>query len=50
VLTAQSWYRGRDPQAMEEAFQTMINDLVFGRANTRDAIRFAAEKISQTIQ
>ncbi len=50
VLTAVSWYKGNDPAAVEEAFNTMITDVVNGRILIRDAIKFAVEKISQTIR
>lgn len=49
VLTADSWYKGNDPNTLEEAFETMINEVVAGR-EPKEAIRFAVEKISQTIR
>ncbi len=49
VLTAQSWYRGSDPQTVEETFTSLVEDVVKG-TTISDAMRFAAEKIAQTIQ
>jgi len=49
VLTAKTWYQGSDPKATDDAFLTMINDVSTGAATTLDAMRFAVDKISQTI-
>lgn len=49
VLTATSWYRGKNPQAMEEAFLTMISDVVAGRLDVGRAVRIASDKVGQTI-
>lgn len=49
VLTATSWYRGKDPEAMEEAFLTMIDDVVHGRVDVGRAVRVASDKVGQTI-
>ncbi len=49
VLTANSWYRGIDPQAMEDAMLTMINDVVTGSVGANEAMKFAVQKIAQTI-
>jgi len=49
VLTAKSWYRGNDPTAMENAFKTMVNDVLTGAADIPTAVRDAQDKISQTI-
>ncbi|MBI5728209.1 MAG: extracellular solute-binding protein, partial [Candidatus Magasanikbacteria bacterium] len=49
VLTATSWYRGKDPKAVEEAFLTMINDVQTGVQQIDKAVNFAAEKVSQTM-
>ncbi|MFA5130068.1 MAG: extracellular solute-binding protein [Patescibacteria group bacterium] len=48
VLTATSWYRGVDPQTMEQAFMTMADSVVSGTA-VNDAAKFASQTISQTI-
>lgn len=51
VLTAKTWYRGRDPLAMETVFRDMLDRLV--DATTDDEIgtiiRTAIEKINQTL-
>ncbi|HEU0051372.1 MAG TPA: extracellular solute-binding protein, partial [Patescibacteria group bacterium] len=49
VLTATSWYRGNDPQTMENALLSMIESVVAGTSNAQDAARLAADKIGQTI-
>jgi multiple sugar transport system substrate-binding protein len=50
VLTAQSWYKGNDPKAVDDAFVTMIDSALTGGPETiPDAVRTAADKISQTI-
>ncbi|HRY63673.1 MAG TPA: extracellular solute-binding protein [Patescibacteria group bacterium] len=48
VLTAKSWYRGRDPQAAEQIFKDMINNVVSGKTEPQEAANFAANKINQT--
>jgi len=48
VLTATSWYQGRDPKTMESTLEQMINDLVTGVRDTQHAVSFAASQISQT--
>jgi len=50
VLTSVSWYRGKDPKAAEDALLNMIQSVVAGTASVSDAIRFAVDKINQTIQ
>jgi len=50
VLTAQSWYRGNDPKAADNAFVTMIEDaLVSTPEQLPNIVRTAADKVSQTI-
>jgi hypothetical protein len=49
VLTADSWYRGRDPQAMEAAMLEMITQVNTAQADIPRAIRFAVDKIAQTV-
>ena len=48
VLTARSWYRGRNPLAAEEVFRQMIKAVVAGSNTAEEAINFAAQKINQT--
>ncbi len=50
VLTATSWYRGKDPVAMERIFTQMISDVVNGAQTVEKAVRFASDQVSQTIQ
>ena len=49
VLTASSWYRGNDPQAVETAFAEMVDNVVAGRAPIKDAVNFASDRVSQTV-
>jgi multiple sugar transport system substrate-binding protein len=49
VLTATSWYRGKDATAMERSFREMITAVVGGTQVLR-AVRFAADQIALTIQ
>lgn len=50
TLTARSWYRGQDANAMEKIFQEMIDIVVAGKATAREAIRLAVQKVNQTIR
>jgi len=49
VLTAKSWYRGNDALAAESVFGDMIDAVVSGRSQARDAIGIAVAKVNQTI-
>lgn len=49
VLTATSWYRGKDSTAMERSFREMITSVVNGTTALK-AVRFAADQIALTIQ
>lgn len=49
VLTAQSWYRGKDFNAVEDIFKEMINSVVKGEATYLEATNRAVEKVNQTI-
>jgi ABC-type glycerol-3-phosphate transport system substrate-binding protein len=49
VLTARSWYRGRDYEAAEKFFREMINSIVRGEATYKEAIDQAAAKVNQTL-
>lgn len=49
VLTATSWYKGRDSGAMERAFEDMITAVLTGTPTVK-AVRFAADQIALTIQ
>ncbi|MEP0815374.1 MAG: extracellular solute-binding protein, partial [bacterium] len=50
VLTAKSWYRGVDPKTAELAIIDMIDGVVQGTLDPRNALRLTSEKIAQTIQ
>lgn len=50
VLTAQSWYRGNDPTAMENAMMSMIDDAQgIDPEKISSIVNVAVDKISQTI-
>ena len=49
-LTAESWYRGKDANAMEEIFKEMIDNVNANPNNIKNAISSAANKIQQTIK
>ncbi len=49
VLTAESWYRGRDPKAAEEAMRVLIDQVVKGESAAEAALNVAAEKINATL-
>lgn len=48
VLTAGTWYSGRDPRAMEAAFVQMVDAVAKKQANLEDAVRFGYQQISST--
>ena len=47
LLTAKSWYEGKDPNAMETFMKEMIDNVVLGKTSLDDAINKAVKKISQ---
>jgi len=49
ILTAKSWYRGKDWEAVEEAFADMIDSLVYGTMEIKDAINLAVSRVNQTL-
>ncbi len=49
VLTAQSWYRGTDPRAADDAFVTLIETVLATPELINQAMTVALEKIAQTI-
>ncbi len=49
VLTADSWYRGKDAGAAERFFGEMIDDVLRGAA-PREALNLAAQKVNQTVR
>lgn len=48
VLTAQSWYRGKNPQAAEAALRVMIDQVVRGELTAEAAINQAVQKVNET--
>lgn len=50
LLTAESWYRGINPEAAENAFKIMIREAVIGAQPLMNAINTAASRINQTIR
>lgn len=48
VLTAKSWYFGREPEAAEAIIREMIDNVTVGKATAEEAINFAAKRINQT--
>lgn len=49
VLTSKSWYRGDDPAAMENAFETMADNVLSGVEDIPTAVRNAQTKVGQTV-
>jgi len=49
VLTAKSWYHGKDANAAELIMGEMIDSVVKGEAKIEEAISFGAQKIQQTM-
>lgn len=50
VLTAQSWYLGVDPNAMEDALLAMVDNVLRGIEDIPEAVRNASDKIAQTVR
>lgn len=50
LLTAKSWYRGHDANAMEVIFRDMIESIITGQTQISEAINLAAGKIQQTVK
>jgi len=48
VLTAQTWYRGKNYSLVEESFKEMINDVMTGKKKIDEAINYATNKINLT--
>lgn len=49
VLTARSWYKGKDATAAENIFKTLINNNLLGTDETKKLIETAATQINQTL-
>lgn len=50
TLTAASWYRGKDAVSAEHAFIEMIESSVSGALPPKEALKFSAERVNQTIK
>lgn len=48
VLTAQTWYQGRNYSLVEEAFKEMIRDTLTGEKTIKEAIKYSAQKVNLT--
>jgi multiple sugar transport system substrate-binding protein len=48
LLTAESWYRGEDIDAAEEALNELIDNYLSGTLEAEDALDLAANKVAQT--
>lgn len=48
ILTAQSWYRGKDSNHMNTVFKEMISEVISGSSKLHDIITKAARVITQT--
>lgn len=49
ILTAKSWYQGKDANAAERIFLEMISQANEGAASLNDIIRLGAQKVNQTL-
>jgi ABC-type glycerol-3-phosphate transport system substrate-binding protein len=49
VLTAKSWYHGRNPLLAENYFSEMIDSVVSGAQTPKEAIDLAAQQINSTL-
>lgn len=50
VLTAKSWYRGKDPIEAERIINQMIDDMVAGLSGADDIIGLGARRVQQTVE
>ena len=48
ILTAKSWYLGKDYLTVEKAFKQMINNILSGKKSIKEAIEFCAQQVNQT--
>jgi len=49
VLTAKSWYKGADSNAMEKIFADMIDTVILSQDKIENVINLAAQKVGQTV-
>jgi len=48
VLTAQTWYQGKNYSLVEEAFQEMVEDVLSGEKTIRQAVDYGTQKVNLT--
>jgi len=49
LLTAKSWYQGKDSNAMELIIADMIDSVIMGEEELEDAVRLGVQRVQQTI-
>jgi ABC-type glycerol-3-phosphate transport system substrate-binding protein len=49
LLTSRTWYRGRNPEAAEQAFHELIDTVITGQIDVGRALQLTAEKVNQTL-
>lgn len=49
VLTAKSWYRGKNAGAAEQALKDMITSIISGAKTMAEAINLGVQKVNQTL-
>jgi len=49
LLTAKSWYKGKDAMTTEKIFQDMILDVLTGNRIPKDALDISVRKVDQTL-
>lgn len=50
ILTARTWYKGEDPNTMEQVFIEMIDSVVNGEVIVKDALDLAVNRVRQTLK
>ncbi len=48
VLTASTWYQGRDPRLMEQAFTDMMDAVARKEVNIEEALRYTVQRVGET--
>ncbi|MFC1612564.1 ABC transporter substrate-binding protein [Patescibacteria group bacterium] len=49
VLTAESWYKGKNASATETALREIITDVLQGTRTLEEALKFGVSKVNQTL-
>lgn len=49
ILTAKSWLQ-KDPAQVDKIFSEMINDVIFGRRSAEEAVKYAQDRVTQTMR